>query len=293
MTESIDNPFDLEFQFESEWKEYMDQQQLRDKLSALNTKNENTRPAPLQHLLSPSSSAIKSPDRQSGNSQQHLCEKPMLRCATGHNYALGPRINNPLTPLDDHDHGSYKLDTLLLGLSQPAKQMPPVISPYTTKREPIKASTKGVSKPSKRRYQYPAPSKIAASTPSADPPSPKTLKRAVFFERNRISAYKCREKKKGWTIELEKRARELERCKQQNNIVIASLKSELLYLKTELLRHSGCSTPMRQHREGHIPANLDFNLNGLANDTVSDVGRTGNESSCLLTTAKRTLPYKR
>ena len=69
---------------------------------------------------------------------------------------------------------------------------------------------------------------------------PEDAKRSKFLERNRVAASKCRQKKKEWTSNLESRARELQNSKTQLNMMVDSLKQEVLFLKSELLKHSGC-----------------------------------------------------
>ena len=64
-----------------------------------------------------------------------------------------------------------------------------------------------------------------------------------ILERNRVAALKCRQKKKEWTTRLEEKARGLQ---QKRNILcqsVSSMKDELLCLKGEILRHSGCHNP--------------------------------------------------
>ncbi|MCJ1377311.1 hypothetical protein MMC17_000405 [Xylographa soralifera] len=285
MNEVMENPFDAEFAFKNNWKENLYQQQLRGRLSGLDTKNGNVPPSPSQFLLSPASSATASSRGQCGNSQQHLRQAPVLQCATAQTHALGPHFQNPLTPPVNHQHDAYELDAMLLGLLQPAEQTPPLSSADTAKRQRTKSSTKGASRPSKRLSQHSAPSQNTTPSLSADPPSPEDTKRVVFLERNRKAALKCRAKKKEWTAELEECARELKSSREQHSITIASLKSELVYLKTEVFRHSDCSAAMRQSGKDCIPANPDSNPNGPSNDPVSNVGRIGDESSCLPTTA--------
>lgn len=73
-----------------------------------------------------------------------------------------------------------------------------------------------------------------------DKNKPEDAKRSKFLERNRVAASKCRQKKKEWTSNLETRARELQNSKNQLAIMVGSLKEEVLFLKSELLRHTGC-----------------------------------------------------
>lgn len=65
-------------------------------------------------------------------------------------------------------------------------------------------------------------------------------KRSQFLERNRVAASKCRQKKKEWTSNLEKRARELQARKTSLALLVSSLREELLYLKGEALKHTTC-----------------------------------------------------
>ncbi|MCJ1431870.1 hypothetical protein MMC27_001226 [Xylographa pallens] len=281
MNDVMKNLFDSDFEVEDDWKKDQYQQQLRDRLSNLNTKNGHVPTAPLQFLPSPASCATISSYEPRGNSQQDIRETLRLHSAKTHNYALDPYIHNPLTPPDDHDHDAYKLDTMLLGPMQSPEQMPPQFSADTAKRQRAKSSTKGAAKLSKCQYQQPAPFQGIAPSLSDDPSSPKNIKRVAFLERNRMAAFKCRAKKKEWTMELEELTRDLKTSKEQHTIAIASLESELFYLKHEVFRHSDCSAAMCQAGQNHITANPDSELGALSNKTVDIVGRAGNEASPL------------
>ncbi|MCJ1417193.1 hypothetical protein MMC32_003533 [Xylographa parallela] len=209
MNDVMKNPFDAEFEVENDWKKDQHQQQSRDRLSSLNTKNGHVPTAPSQLLPSPASSTTTSSYVQRGDSQQDVQETPGIFSATC-------------------SFSNYR------------------------------------------------------SLLSDDPPAPIDIKRVTFLERNRVAAFKCRAKKKEWTTELEERARGLKTSKDQHTIAIASLESELIYLKNEVLRHSDCSDAMHKGGKTYIPANLDSNLDsnlgGLSNDTVGIVDSTGNES---------------
>ena len=71
---------------------------------------------------------------------------------------------------------------------------------------------------------------------------PTENKRKKFLERNRLAAFKCRQKKKEWSNKLEEEARYQA---QENKILratVTQLRDECLYLKNFLLStHSGCS----------------------------------------------------
>lgn len=65
-------------------------------------------------------------------------------------------------------------------------------------------------------------------------------KRSKFLERNRLAASKCRQKKKQWVENLEAKVRNLQAQSKHLNIVLGSLKNEILYLKVEMIRHKDC-----------------------------------------------------
>lgn len=73
-------------------------------------------------------------------------------------------------------------------------------------------------------------------------------KREKFLERNRLAASKCRQKKKEHTQQLETRYKEQSDKKEQLVAEIARLRSEILGLKNEVLRHAQCGDePIKLH----------------------------------------------
>jgi hypothetical protein len=73
-------------------------------------------------------------------------------------------------------------------------------------------------------------------------------KREKFLERNRVAASKCRQKKKEHTMLLESRYKEQSNKKEQLASEIARLRSELLGLKNEVLKHAQCGDePIKMH----------------------------------------------
>jgi hypothetical protein len=66
-------------------------------------------------------------------------------------------------------------------------------------------------------------------------------KREMYLEKNRIAAIKCRQKKKMWESELVARARELSAARACLRPCVTALREEVIALKTELLKHVGCS----------------------------------------------------
>ncbi|KAJ2684475.1 hypothetical protein H4R19_006888, partial [Coemansia spiralis] len=65
-------------------------------------------------------------------------------------------------------------------------------------------------------------------------------RRQRFLERNRIAASKCRQKKKMWVQELERRAEDVTMQNRSLHITIAQLKDEVMVLKSQLLAHHNC-----------------------------------------------------
>jgi hypothetical protein len=66
-------------------------------------------------------------------------------------------------------------------------------------------------------------------------------KRCKILRRNRIASFNYRRNKKAWISELESRGRQLQASKDQYAMVVTSLREEVMYLRSEMLRHVGCS----------------------------------------------------
>jgi hypothetical protein len=67
-------------------------------------------------------------------------------------------------------------------------------------------------------------------------------RRKKFLERNRLAAFKCRQKKKEWASNLEEQARYQAQENKLLRASVAQLRDECLYLKNFLLStHAGCS----------------------------------------------------
>lgn len=81
-----------------------------------------------------------------------------------------------------------------------------------------------------------------------DNPYQERAKRAKFLERNRLAASKCRQKKKEHTQQLEFRFKEQSEKKDGLTAEIARLRSDLLILKNEVLKHAQCGDePIKLH----------------------------------------------
>ncbi|KAI9266972.1 hypothetical protein BY458DRAFT_512384 [Sporodiniella umbellata] len=65
-------------------------------------------------------------------------------------------------------------------------------------------------------------------------------RRKKFLERNRVAAYKCRQKKKTWMQDLEQRADMSTLRNDELRSYVAQLKEESMYLRNLLLSHGNC-----------------------------------------------------
>ncbi|KAG1050762.1 hypothetical protein G6F43_006985 [Rhizopus delemar] len=65
-------------------------------------------------------------------------------------------------------------------------------------------------------------------------------RRKKFLERNRVAAYKCRQKKKSWIQELEQRAEICSARNKELRQIVSQLKEESMYLRNLLLSHGNC-----------------------------------------------------
>ncbi|CEI91771.1 hypothetical protein RMCBS344292_06051 [Rhizopus microsporus] len=63
------------------------------------------------------------------------------------------------------------------------------------------------------------------------------------LERNRIAAHKCRQRKKEWINQLERRAESLANENKRRQQEIRQLKEEFVYLRNQLFLHKECQSP--------------------------------------------------
>lgn len=90
------------------------------------------------------------------------------------------------------------------------------------------------------------------------------MKRERFLERNRVAASKCRQKKKQWTNGLEGHARELAAANANLHACAMSLKEEVLYLKSECLKHTDCGcSRIREYLDRSIAGMAPSNTMGM------------------------------
>jgi hypothetical protein len=115
-------------------------------------------------------------------------------------------------------------------------------------------------------------------------------RREQFLARNREAACKSRQKKKAWTQDLERKARDLSAQKQMLTTGVAALKNELLMLKCKCLEHSDCACEgIRNYLRNTVtimqPANaaLCSRLEDKMpmTELVGDIARNKSSASCV------------
>lgn len=141
-----------------------------------------------------------------------------------------------ITPPNDDDDNASLLD-YHHGFQQARLPSPePDSIPRKRKRNGSNTNNEHSSLPYKRNRKY-----ASRNADTADAVSkPEDVKRSKFLERNRVAASKCRQKKKEWTRNLETRAREFQKNNNMLRLEVESLRQEVLFLKTEMLKHSNC-----------------------------------------------------
>ncbi|KAI8388324.1 uncharacterized protein BYT42DRAFT_602874 [Radiomyces spectabilis] len=65
--------------------------------------------------------------------------------------------------------------------------------------------------------------------------------RKRFLERNRVAAFKCRQKKKKWMQELEYRSDQVINQHKELQAIVMQLREESMFLRNQLLAHSNCN----------------------------------------------------
>ncbi|XP_065883454.1 cyclic AMP-dependent transcription factor ATF-2-like isoform X2 [Dysidea avara] len=84
---------------------------------------------------------------------------------------------------------------------------------------------------------------------SETPPEEPEEKRQKFLERNRAAAMRCRQKKKVWVENLEKKSKDLEQTNNQLQNEVTYLRNEVHQLKTILLAHKDCPLIISQQQQ--------------------------------------------
>ncbi|KAJ5356089.1 bZIP transcription factor bZIP-1 [Penicillium concentricum] len=122
----------------------------------------------------------------------------------------------------------------------------PTPPPYDDGRDHL--SLDMMESASKRRRVREYKTAAASLSPDLDDAPHERAKRAKFLERNRLAASKCRQKKKEHTQQLEFNFKEQSEKREQLVAEIARLRSEILGLKNEVLKHAQCGDePIKLH----------------------------------------------
>lgn len=139
------------------------------------------------------------------------------------------------TPTDD-DHS----EKFILTEPLPPRSTSPPPTPNKKRKRASAVISKSQSPLASKRLRRDGNRLELHSTPQMDPSNQDANRRSRFLERNRLAASKCRQKKKQWVENLEVKARNFQAQFKHLNLVVDSLKEELLYLKVEMVRHKGC-----------------------------------------------------
>jgi hypothetical protein len=197
--------------------------------------NAFSNPLQSQHIPSPPTSATQSPAKWQYN--PFLPRQPPNAIAT-HNISGASRNHyGQVTPPDDQGPSGFDQTTSIPSSRNQHSQAAAIdSSSYGRRKRSTGSQINDTTTKSKRSRKSTGRSKSIVSEPTY----PEDEKRCKFLERNRIAASKCRQKKKEWTTQLESRARELQNNKNQYTVAVTSLRDEVMFLKSEMLRHVGC-----------------------------------------------------
>jgi len=97
-------------------------------------------------------------------------------------------------------------------------------------------------------------------------------KRRKFLERNRIAASKCRQKKKAWVQDLEKKSAEVSITNRNLKIIVNQLRDQRSLLLNQLLLHKNCESKVIQQyllQQSSINLSLQsLNQNSIGNSSL-------------------------
>lgn len=201
---------------------------------------------PANHPLEPSppSSVQGSPPSWSYNDMQMTSMMTVPHQLLTQNHPPQSRVQHgQITPQDDYEDENQQ--------SRGQEQ-----GEQSTKRKRTSTASNEATQPPKRSRKSTRGKGAAPNSGSTQ--NPEDDKRSKFLERNRVAASKCRQKKKEWTSNLEARARELQNSKNQLQLIVNSLKDEVMFLKSEMFKHTGCGC-------GQIRDYLGREANNLTN----------------------------
>ena len=154
---------------------------------------------------------------------------------------LEPEAEPRVTGRGGGGTGGHKGKSAATAARAPKAQMSTQPAPKPARRRPRKAHA--ALSPASASGGRDAPAAPPADDAAVDP------KRSVFLERNRIAAYKCRQKKKEQVKRMEDDCRDLARRKGARLLELEALNKEYFQLKSLLLEHArtGCD-----RAQGHL-----------------------------------------
>ncbi|MCJ1317853.1 hypothetical protein MMC15_003180 [Xylographa vitiligo] len=203
-------------------------------------------PNPLFHPQAPSPpTSAKQPPLNWPYNEFQSSQQPArgpLHNITTQNYSQNPRIEyGQVTPPDDLSAADFEHEKHKAGYSSHSTNRHQISDAQDSgKRKRSSNAVADDTPKSSKRSRRSTKSKLAGRASNVELQSPEEEKRSKFLERNRVAASKCRQKKKEWTNNLEARARELQNSKNQMAMMVTSLKEEVMWLKGEMLKHTGC-----------------------------------------------------
>ncbi|CAG8096336.1 unnamed protein product [Penicillium salamii] len=166
---------------------------------------------------------------------------------------------SPVSPMAEFAHSALERDLK----NAQVRNGQPTPPPYDDGRDLDSAS--------KRRRAREFKMAAASLSPDLDDGPPDRAKRAKFLERNRLAASKCRQKKKEHTQQLEFSFKEQSEKKDNLMTEIAKLRSEILALKNEVLKHAQCGDePIKVHLAQMVKKITDVDIPGCSDDSKLD-----------------------
>ncbi|KAL8767157.1 MAG: hypothetical protein Q9209_006248 [Squamulea sp. 1 TL-2023] len=112
--------------------------------------------------------------------------------------------------------------------------------PQESDKKRKRSSTVGDTKNSTSTKRSRKHGRLSNPSNGQAPSSAEEVRRSKFLERNRVAASKCRQKKKEWTQNLENRARDLQKENRELRMMLDSMRDEMLFIKSEMLKHTTC-----------------------------------------------------
>jgi len=93
------------------------------------------------------------------------------------------------------------------------------------------------------------------------------------LERNRIAASKCRQKKKAWVQDLEKKSNEVSITNRNLKLIVNQLRDQVAVLRGQLLLHKNCQSKVLQQyllQQSSINLSLQSTIQSLNKNTVGN-----------------------